>query len=135
MPWYVTALIVFLFVVVDLVVVGAVMTAAIEGVLGKLAKKFPAQPIGLNAKRRNFQSMSSGLVNLGFCIHIATDEQHLHILPTAFLRLFKAKPMSIPWDKVDLQPEQPRKRWLNVRAEGSDLTLPAWILDDQAGGM
>lgn len=133
MPWYVIVMMVGAFLIVDLVVVGAVMTAAVEGSLGKIARKYPAQPIGVNAKRRDFQSMSSGIVNLGFCIHIATDEQYLHILPSAFLRLFKAKAMSVPWSQVELAAKQPRKRWLNVIIEKSDLALPAWILEDQVG--
>lgn len=131
MPAYATAMIVALFVIVDLVVVGAVMTFAMESTLGKLSKAFPGQAIDATAKRRNFQSMSSGMVNLGFCIHIAVDDAYLHIVPSGFLRLFKAKAASIPWDAVELTPEGGSKRWVDVKAAGVEMKLPAWILDDQ----
>ncbi len=134
MPWYGTAILICVFVLVDLVVVGAVMTFAVDSTLGRISKAYPGQSIASNANRRNFQSMSSGAVNLGGCIHIATDDQFLHLLPTAFLRLFKATPASIPWDAVELTPDQNSKRWITLRTAGTSLRLPAWILDDQSRG-
>lgn len=131
---YVAVILVAVFLIVDFVIVGAVMSSVIDGILGKLSSDFPAQPIRSEAQRRNFQSMSSGILNLGYCIHIAVDETHVHILPSAFLRMFRAKPSSIPWDAIELSPKGGSSRWLDLKVRGLELKLPAWILDDQVPG-
>jgi hypothetical protein len=131
MPWYVTVMLVGVFVIVDLAVVGAVMSLAVESTFGKLSKAFPSREYRGKVTRREFQSISSGLVNLGFSVHLATDEEFLHLEPAAFLRWCRAKPTSIPWDAVELKQEQSSTRWVDLKAVGVDLKLPAWVLDDQ----
>jgi hypothetical protein len=135
MPSYLPGLLVALFVIVDLVVVSAVMSVAMDSIFGKLSKTFPGQLIDERARRKNFQSMSSGIMNFGLCVHIATDDAYLHLLPSAFLRLFRAKATSIPWDAVELQGKGKSKRWVDLKVAGVDLRLPAWILDDQVAGV
>ena len=54
-----------------------------------------------NAVRRNFQSFSLGLLNLGLSIHVAADDAYLHLQPARFIRWMGAVPASIPWNAME----------------------------------
>ncbi len=80
-----------------------------------------------DAVRKNFQSFRIATANFGFCVHVAVDENRLHLLPARFLRWFGARPMSIPWDQVNL-----KKRgghWSSVKIGKRSVHGPAWCLN------
>ena len=60
----------------------------------------PRQP-GPEAVRRNFQSFSLGLLNLGLSIHVAADDEYLHLQPARLIRWMGAVSTSIPWNAME----------------------------------
>lgn len=114
---------------VDLGVLPIIIYAMVNGSWGELERKFPARPLGNEAVRRDFQSVHIDLCSFGGSVHIAVDETCLHILPTKFLRWFKAGPISIPWEAVEsVEPSWPRK-YMKARVAGKKITTPRWALE------
>ena len=67
-----------------------------------------------------------GLLNLGFCIHVAADESHLHLQPAAVLRIFGAQTASIPWASIGIAKRG--RRWMSAKINNRTLYGPAWCL-------
>ena len=88
----------------------------------------PAQPVHEDAVARNFQSFSIGLLNLGFAIHAAADERHLHLTPVALLRWFGAGTVSIPWEAIKVQKRSRRGNWIVAKVGNRTIRGPAWCL-------
>lgn len=65
-----------------------------------MLKPYPWVEPTEDAVRRNFQSISIDMVNLGLSVHIIADENHLHLVPASFIRVFGASPASIPWSAL-----------------------------------
>lgn len=116
------------FLIVDLVVVGAVITMATTSTR-ELAGAFPARPLLAGAVRREFQSISVNLFNFGGSFHIAADAACLHLEPVWVLRHFRAPAMSIPWSAIVFTgPPPARKRFVKARIGSAHVRFPAWAL-------
>lgn len=103
------------------------LRATIGSSFGKLSRAFPFQQPAASAVRRNFQSFRFGLVNAGFSVHVAVDEDHLHLMPAAILRWSGAQPASVPWSQVELKGKVGSFR--HAKVGGVDLYGPRWCLD------
>lgn len=124
-PIAVVAIVVVL-VTTDIIIVGALFGSLRSTMWKPLSDAFPARPPAADAVRKEFQSISIGIFNLGLCAHLTVDDEYLHIDPAAFLRWFRMTGMSIPWESV-----RPKKRsrffkQVTVRIRNADITGPAW---------
>lgn len=111
----------------DLVVVPLLVWAMVNAQWTPLVARYPARPISPDAVRRDFQSYRIGLLNLGGMLHTAVDDAHLHLLPAAFGRLCRMRPVSVPWEAIE-----PVRRRGNRHAEvkfGTETVVgPSWAL-------
>lgn len=121
-----TVLIVAFVVVMDFILIAVLLRALTES-WNDLGKEFPAQTPAPDAVRRSFQSFKFGLFNLGWCVHVAADETHLHLVPVRFWRALSAMGASVPWEKVHLLKRG--RRWSTVRIGTHTLKGPAWALN------
>ena len=85
----------------------------------------PCEPAP-DAVRRNFQSFSLGLLNLGLSIHVAADDEHLHLTPARLIRWMGAIPASIPWNAM--QPMAGRKGTA-VKLGPHTMIGPRWCME------
>ncbi len=122
------AILIGLFLAVDAVVIWCILRGAAGG-WNRLADLHPpTEPIEPSETRR-FQSFALGLLNLGFSIHVTADPERLHLTPIAPMRLAGMRPMSLPWDALELKPAGRRNGWRTARVGvGLDLHGPAWCL-------
>lgn len=122
------AALVVVFVAVDLFVIALVLRTLSPN---DLAAKHPPVAPAPGAVRRQFQSFSFGMLNLGGCIHVAVDEHHLHLDPAWFARvLVRMRPMSIPWDAIRLvKAAKGLRRSTHVRISSVDVRGPSWCLE------
>ncbi len=95
---------------------------------GPLANDFPHQPVDGQAVRKRFQSFRLGMLNLGFSIHVAVDERHLHLEPAAWMRKLGARPVSIPWERIEVV-KRGKGAWMTARIGPYTLAGPAWCLE------
>jgi hypothetical protein len=119
-------------VAVEIMVVGLVVPALVSSSgLRDLIFKHPAVPPLPGAVRREFQSFSFGLVNLGFCIHAAVDEQRLHLEPAWLARRVGiSRGASIPLELVRVKPgSRPGSRYVKATIDGVECAGPRWCLD------
>lgn len=114
--------IIAMFVVVDLIVVRMVLRNG----WGSLADRFQGRPVRPEAVRREFQSFRFGMYKFGQSVHVAVDEEHLHLFPAAVLRWAGARPASIPWERIVLEKEGGRR--CTVRIGDTVVQGPAWCL-------
>jgi len=123
------AIIIAVILMVDTVVVLAIVRAFTEPLRG-FANQFPAKPPAPDAVRRGFQSFSFGIVNAGWGMHVAVDDQFLHLSPSRIMRAFRIPALSIPWTNIRFVK---RGRWYTkVCVEGDrdrlDVKGPNWCL-------
>jgi hypothetical protein len=85
---------------------------------------FPAREPAPDAVRRRFQSFGIGIVNMGLSIHVAADEDYLHLVPLAIWRALGARPASIPWSAMEPVGRSGRV----VRVNGHRLDGPKWCM-------
>jgi hypothetical protein len=131
------AIMVAVFLAVDLVVIGAIMQIA-RTTLSDLTAKFPPVAPLPGAVRKEFQSFRFDLIGLGGCIHVTVDEKHLHLQPAWLPRvLMRMKPVSIPWSAITLMPEtsqsrrftwKHRARYVAFRVGAMQGVGPGWAL-------
>ncbi|MHC4108209.1 MAG: hypothetical protein ACYSTY_09025 [Planctomycetota bacterium] len=86
---------------------------------------FPPQEPAPDAVRRYFQSFGIGIVNMSLSVHVAVDEDYLHLIPLAIWRALGARPASIPWSAM----EPIGKSGRVVRVAGHRLDGPKWCLE------
>ncbi len=111
--------------VLDIVVIGTIVRWG----WGPLPREFPAKEPRHDAVWRRYQSFRLGLLNFGFCIHVAVDERHLHMVPIKPLRACGGRPTSIPWDAIRIEKRSARGKWITTRVGKHTLTGPSWCLD------
>ena len=116
------------FCVVDLMIAGLVVRAIVGGVFSALADKHPAVDPAADAISKRFQSFSSGLANLGYSVHVAVDDQYLHLTPVKPIRALGARAASIPWSAVRPVGDKPGKKWSTVKVGMTQLKGPTWAL-------
>lgn len=125
MSWPLIIAIVASLTVVDVVILGMVIRLGWRW----LPREFPATPPRVDAVWRRRQSFRIGVLNFGFCIQVAVDEQHLHMVPIKPLRAFGAAPASIPWHSIRIEKHTPGGRWVTVRIGTHTMKGPAWCLE------
>lgn len=118
-------------VVLSLAIVPIVALLAFHMIWRPLFTRYPPQRPSLGAERRRFQSMSIGIVNMGFSVHIATDEEFLHLEPLGVWQVLGACAASIPWSA--LVPASPAANFspfgVAVTLDGQTITAPKWCLE------
>jgi hypothetical protein len=124
MIWIVLAIIAF-----DVGFATLLVWAMIRGNWHPLLRSFPARPPADGAVGRRFQSFRLGLMNLGGCIHVAADEFHLHLTPVRVLQWLSMRPVSIPWEAIELRGSRAGRRYREARILGKHVLGPAWCLD------
>jgi hypothetical protein len=112
---------------VDLILVPLIIRAAMQGGWKVIEKTHPAVEPEPDAVRKDFQSFKIGLMNLGYCVHVACDDKHLHMLPSLLLRVCSGKPMSVPWGSVEVLKRG--KFSTQVKIAGVTLHGPHWCFD------
>lgn len=108
------------------VVIGALalIRYAITGFWNPLIAPWPPREVPREAIRRSFQSFRIDLVNMGFSINAAVDDEYLHLEPIAVWRLFGAESASIPFDQMVRS-----DRGRSVRIEGRVIRGPKWCFE------
>lgn len=128
------ALLVGVFVVTDIMVVGALFHTLSQN-LREFSTKFPAVEPLPNAERRRFQSFKFGFTSLGGSVHVAVDERHLHLTPTRAARWLGMRPLSVPWEAITIVGKATIGSSLRAKIAGEDVLGPAWCLSlAEAGG-
>ncbi len=107
----------------------AILVTIIHWGWGPLARGFPATAPGDDAVWRRYQSFRLGLLNFGYCIHVAADEQYLHLVPIKPIRLLGGRPASIPWDAIHIEKRSDRGKWITARVGTHTLRGPSWCLE------
>ncbi len=126
-----------LFVVFDLLVLTpGIIWAVVRVGWSPWMRVYPPLEPSPDAVRRNFQSFRFGLLNFGLSIHVAADDEHLHLIPAKLLRWCSARPISIPWDRIQVEKRSSRRTMIQARVDGKQLMGPAWCLElaDPAAG-
>jgi hypothetical protein len=88
---------------VDALIIPLIVGAVVDANWNPIAQKYPPVGPSPDAVRRNFQSFAIGSLSLGWCIHVAADERCLHLNPCWIARCIRARPASIPWQKLALE--------------------------------
>ena len=112
----------------DLGLVTAIMWWAVSAVWRPLLERYPAHDPAPEAVRRNFQSFRFGAINFGGCVHVAVDEEHLHMMPARLLRWFGATQVSIPWRSITITGGPRFGGMLPASFDGRSVLGPAWCL-------
>jgi len=118
---------VVVFVVFDIALITLILRTMAGRTFGDLAEQYPPTEPEPNAVTKRFQSFRFGIINAGFCVHVSVDSSHLHLKPARFLRWFGAKPMSVPWEAIDLGNR--RGPYRSAKIGSLNLIGPAWALD------
>ena len=125
MSWLLIVAIVVSFTAFDVAIIGVLIRLGWRW----LPREFPATAPRSDAVWRRHQSFRIGMLNLGFCIQVAVDEQHLHLVPIKPLRACGGKPASIPWDAIRIESRSGRGKWITVRVGTHTLRGPSWCLE------
>ena len=105
--------------------VAALAAAAFHLLWRPMLRPFPPQEPAPDAVRRRFQSFGIGIVNMGCSIHVAVDDDYLHLVPLAIWQALGARPASIPWSAM----EPVGKSGRVVRVAGHRLDGPKWCME------
>jgi hypothetical protein len=130
--------IVAVFLFIDLVVVWAVMSMVRDGFFEPLHRQFPPREMLDGAVEKRFQSMSSGMVNMGSSMHIAVDDAHVHIAPAWVMRRLGGKPFAVPLAEVRVKSEaklaKAKWEWWPVAGKFGkvEVSAPAWVFREVA---
>jgi len=104
--------------------IAAIAAGAFHLLWRPMLAPFPAREPAADAVRRRFQSFGIGIVNMGLSIHVAADDDYLHLVPLAIWRALGARPASIPWSAMEPVGRSGRV----VRVNGHRLDGPKWCM-------
>lgn len=124
-----TAVIILIVLVVTLfdgLIVWALFAHLRSSIWNPLAERFPHRNPAQDAVRKDFQSLSVGLFNLGWMIHVIVDDEYLHLEPSAICRWIGLKSTSVPWDEVRPVRRSATGWWATVRIGNTTMRGPAW---------
>ena len=96
------------------------------GMWHPVMRQWPPREPAPDAVRRNFQSFSLGLVNLGLSVHVAADEDYLHLQPASLIRLMGAVSASIPWTAME---PMSGRRGTAVKLGTHTFVGPRWCME------
>lgn len=122
-PWLIISGVIALITLVDLLVVYALVRAG----WAELVQGFGYVEPEPGAVRRRFQTFKAGLYNFGWLVHVAVDENYLHLYPAAIVRWAGARPASIPWGCIAVV--KPGKRMTKVKIGKATIIGPTWCLE------
>ena len=121
-----TALVIMVIVGFEAILLFFLIPVIVRSSWGDVAGKHPPVEPAPDAVRRRFQSFQCGLLSMGWCVHVATDESYLHLTPALLMRIFGTKPTSIPWEAIDRVTGKGRYR--TARIGRTEIKGPAWCL-------
>jgi len=116
------------FFIADLLLAWLLLWAILRAGWRPLTIRYPATEPAPDAVRRNFQSFRLGIINLGFCIHVAVDEHYLHLSPARILRWCGTGATSIPWSAIEPGGPVMGGKWMKSSIDGRTLLGPTWCL-------
>jgi hypothetical protein len=119
------AILIGVFFVLDAIIVGCVLHLA-AGELKSFVRHFPPVEPQPGHESRSFQTIALDTFNFGWCFHIASDRDHVHLRPTWFLRRFGVTPCSIP--RAALANPRRTFRGASVTVRGHTVRGPRWCL-------
>lgn len=124
------AIVVLLFVAMDVAVISAIIYTAVRTYWSPIADRFPPRPVAEDAIHKRFQSFGAVILNLTWCIHVAADGDYLHLSPALSARLIGIRPASIPWEAIEpVRPSRPGRRIRRAVVAGITLDMPRWCLE------
>jgi len=106
-----------------------IVRGMVQGTWNKLADDHPAVEPAPDAVRRRFQSFEMNMLNLGLSVHVAVDDRHLHLSPASVIRWAGARPMSIPWDRIEVVGRGWTSRSVRTRIDKIVVWGPAWCFE------
>jgi hypothetical protein len=118
---------------IDFVVVWAVLSMVRDSFFEPLHRMFPPRAMLEAAVEKRFQSMSSGMVNMGGCMHIAVDAEHVHVAPAWAVRRLGGRAFSVPLAEVSVndRAKLARAKWgwwpVAGRFGTVEVSAPAWM--------
>ena len=122
-----------IFLGMDAIMIGAVFWILRDSIARPMSRLFPPQPARPDEVAREFQSFRIDFFSFGYSMHVAVDEQFLHLRPAALARLFGMTPLSIPWPSITLRPGRAKSKFMraDVRADGKSWSMlgPRWCLE------
>jgi len=104
--------------------IAGIAASAFHLVWRPILAAYPARVPAADAVRRRFQSFSIGCVNMGLSIHVAADDEFLHLVPLGIWRMLGANPASIPWSALTPVGRSGRA----ARLDGHRLEGPRWCM-------
>jgi hypothetical protein len=129
------ALAVVAFLIFDMTILTLVLRIAAQG-WHAIADACPPRPEREPSLRRNFQGVSINALNLGGCVHIAIDADHLHVQPALVARWLGIRPASIPRAALTVEGTfLSTVRWKVKSVPGTTLRLPSWCVRAPNAGM
>lgn len=92
-------------------------------------RRFPARPQSPDAVIQSMQSFGLGrFMRWNNFLHIAADEECLHVIPPKMIRLFGAGPISVPWERfADVRPAM-LGMMIGTLDDGTKIVAPGWAL-------
>ena len=108
--------------------VAGICRAAFTLIYNPMMKGFPPRAIPPSATQRSYQTFSFGSVNMALSIHVAVDEQHLHLTPIIPWRWLGATAASVPWAAM-----VPGRAANVVLVDNWNMVGPKWCLEKAAG--
>ena len=92
-------------------------------------RRYPAQPQSRTAVVRINQSFQLGqIARLNNCLHIAADEDHLHLIPFCALRWVGSDVVSIPWSAIQDAQKTRFGDYMRARVDGRRIMGPSWCM-------
>lgn len=131
-------LLVLVILLVDGVVIVSLFSMA-RGPLTELSRAFPGVAVvdgegvdGGGSGGKRFCSIRVGMMNLGSCVHITVDRDHLHLEPTRLARWLGLSRVSIPWGRMKVT----GRRWgqVSFSVGGVDVSVPGWAVPKELDG-
>jgi hypothetical protein len=122
--WIVIAVCVF-----DLAMTAFIISIAVRRNWEPLMARFPRHEPRPDALVRRHQSFSIGILNLGWSVHVAADDGHLHLTTVRWMQRLGARPVSIPWEAIEIKTRRPGGRYTTVKVGALTMRGPAWCLD------
>ena len=106
----------------------AIVRGLVQSTWNRIADAHPAVEPAPDAVRRRFQSFKMNLLNLGLSGHVAVDDRCFHLAPAAVIRWAGARPMSVPWEAIEVIGRGWTRRSVRTRINGIVVWGPAWCL-------
>ena len=108
--------------------IAGICRAAFSLIYNPLVQAFSAQQIPPYATQRSYQTFSFGSVNMALSIHVAVDDDYLHITPILPWRWLGAHAASIPWSSM-----VPGRVPNVVQVHNWNMVGPKWCLEKACG--